>query len=302
MKAKKSRTKKSGLIAALIFILSAIVLINIILIMIFADKKKAGKSKSDDGVSYVQTVTEESEQTGGRIKEKNTVIAEEEAEYIKAIEEGDVSEAEEAGDDSEEENIYADPDAFFYISEIPDSVFAAMQGKSYKEGCPLARDELRYIHILYYDFNELVQEGELVCNEVISQDLLEIFRELYENRYALEKVRLIDEYDADDEMSMRDNNTSCFNYRSVPHSTSISKHGYGLAIDINPFYNPYIVTVDGKQSIEPENSAEYADRTREFDHKIDENDLCYKLFTEHGFTWGGSWKNSKDYQHFVYEK
>ena len=71
-----------------------------------------------------------------------------------------------------------------------------------------------------------------------------------------------------------------------------------MAVDINTRYNPYIKKVNGKLSIEPANGAEYMDRTKDFPYKIDENDLCYKLFIEHGFEWGGSWKDEKDYQHF----
>jgi len=51
-------------------------------------------------------------------------------------------------------------------------------------------------------------------------------------------------------------------------------------------------------SIEPANAADYVDRSKDFSHKIDHDDLCYKLFTEHGFEWGGDWTHSKDYQHF----
>ena len=31
---------------------------------------------------------------------------------------------------------------------------------------------------------------------------------------------------------------------------------------------------------------------------IDHDDLCYQLFTENGWTWGGDWRGDKDYQHF----
>ena len=112
-------------------------------------------------------------------------------------------------------------------------------------------------------------------------------------------MRLIDEYDGDDTASMEDNNTSCFNYRVVEGSTSLSKHALGRAIDINPLYNPYI-TYDkqGGTHVSPEKAAAYADRGMNFPYKIDENDLCYKLFTQHGFIWGGNWNSVKDYQHF----
>lgn len=36
------------------------------------------------------------------------------------------------------------------------------------------------------------------------------------------------------------NNTSCFNARKVAKTDSWSKHAYGMAIDINPLYNPYV--------------------------------------------------------------
>ena len=76
-------------------------------------------------------------------------------------------------------------------------------------------------------------------------------------------------------------------------------YDYGLAVDINPFYNPYVTyESDGTEKISPAAAECYADRSVGFAYKIDENDLCYKLFTQHGFTWGGNWNNSKDYQHF----
>ncbi|MBQ6806406.1 MAG: M15 family metallopeptidase [Lachnospiraceae bacterium] len=161
--------------------------------------------------------------------------------------------------------------------------------------------DLCYVSVLHYDFNGEVQTGELICNKKIAQDFVEIFYELYLNEYQIEKIRLIDEYNGDDTASMSDNNTSCFNYRVVDGTSSLSKHALGCAIDINPFYNPYIVygrNEDGSDYISPAGSEIYADRTKNFAYKIDENDLCYKLFKEHGFTWGGDWNSCKDYQHF----
>ena len=75
------------------------------------------------------------------------------------------------------------------------------------------------------------------------------------------------------------------------------QYALGLAVDINPLYNPYIKEVDGKTIIEPVTAGAYTDRNAHFNYKIDENDLAYKLFTEHGFEWGGSWQERKDYQH-----
>lgn len=162
-------------------------------------------------------------------------------------------------------------------------------------------NDLCYMNVLYYDFQGQVQIGELICNKGIAQDLVEIFYELYQNEYQIEKIRLIDEYNGDDTASMEDNNTSCFNYRVVDGTSSLSKHALGCAIDVNPFYNPYVVfnkDGSGETYISPEGSEAYADRSLNFPYKIDEDDLCYKLFKAHGFTWGGDWNSSKDYQHF----
>jgi len=193
----------------------------------------------------------------------------------------------------------------FYYEPLSDNLRRYITGVSFpelsenSENSDISYEELRYVHILHYDFDGKLAEGELICNMAIAQDLVEIFHELYRNEYRIEKVKLIDEYDGDDNLSMADNNTSCFNYRNVPESTSLSKHALGRAIDINPLYNPYITyNEDGSENILPENATDYADRSKKFPYKIDEDDLCYKLFTEHGFVWGGNWNSCKDYQHF----
>ena len=186
----------------------------------------------------------------------------------------------------------------FYITEITDELFARMYGRSYKENCTVPREDLRYIHVLHKDLDGNTQEGEMVVNKFIAQDVLDILRELYNASYPIEKIRLIDEYDASDEMSMRDNNSSSFNFRFISYTTTVSKHGKGLAVDINTLYNPYVKMVNGSLSVEPATAVEYTDRTKNFRCKIDHNDLCYKLFTQHGFEWGGDWESAKDYQHF----
>ena len=192
----------------------------------------------------------------------------------------------------------ATSDDAFYAIPIPDEIFAKMQGKSYKDDCTIPRDNLRYIHVLHKNIEGETLEGEMVCSKLIAEDLLEIFRELYEQSYPIEKMRLIDEYDANDELSMTDNNSSCFNYRTISHTNKISKHGLGVAVDINTLYNPYTKVVDGERIIEPAAGAPYLDRDADFPYKIERGDLCYNLFISHGFEWGGDWPDRKDYQHF----
>ncbi len=187
----------------------------------------------------------------------------------------------------------------FCILEIDEKIFSRIDGKSYKKNCTVPLEDLRYLKVLHKNLNGEILNGELICNVKIAETLIDIFEKLYTGNYPIEKIKLVDEYNAEDELSMRNNNSSCFNFRYVSNTTRISKHGYGLAVDINPLYNPYIKFVNGKKSIEPANAAEFEDRTKTFDYKIVEGDLCHKLFTERGFLWGGNcWKNELDYQHF----
>ncbi|MBD5543506.1 MAG: M15 family metallopeptidase [Lachnospiraceae bacterium] len=189
----------------------------------------------------------------------------------------------------------------FFYQPITEDVKERIYGLSYKENCTVPYEDLNYVGVLYVDFQGETQTGELICNKGIAKDLAEIFKELYENQYPIDKIRLVDEYNADDDLSCLDNNTSCFNFRVVGGTNNLSKHALGLAVDINPFYNPYVTYPNGVERISPPGSEPYGDRSADFPYKIDYDDLCYQLFTAHGFTWGGDWKSLKDYQHFQKE-
>lgn len=187
----------------------------------------------------------------------------------------------------------------FAVDTLTDAVFLRMQGKSYPAGCTIPRSELRHLHLLHYDLEGRVHQGEMVCNRLIAGDLIDIFRKLYEAHYPIERIQMIDDFNADDEQSMRANNTSCFCFRHVAGSKHLSKHAQGLAVDINTLYNPCVKTgKNGKTTIQPATAGKYVNRQRPFPYKITTDDLCYRLFTEHGFKWGGNWRSLKDYQHF----
>lgn len=182
----------------------------------------------------------------------------------------------------------------FTAQALPESIIKKISGKSFRENKDVGLDELAYLQMRHVDFDGNTQTGEMIVHYSLAREVLEIFCELYKAGYRIEKMRLVDEYDADDERSMADNNSSAFNYRVVADTDIISMHGYGRAIDINPLINPYIV---GKK-VMPANGAQYADRSKKLSHMIDHDDLCYKIFKAHGWTWGGDWKTQKDYQHF----
>lgn len=182
---------------------------------------------------------------------------------------------------------------------VPDSVFVRMQGKSYPKNCPVSRGELRYVRVLHVGFDGKTHVGELVCNKAIAADVVGIFKTLYESRYPIESIRLIDDFGASDEQSMCANNTSCFCYRAVSGSRKLSAHARGMAVDINPLYNPCVRRLrSGRAVVQPQTASRYADRQKSFPHKITRQDAAYKAFAKHGFRWGGSWRSVKDYQHF----
>lgn len=191
-------------------------------------------------------------------------------------------------------------DRCFTAEPISDELFQRMQGKSWKKDCPLKRSELRYLRLLHRNAEGRTQLGEMVVNAQIADKVVRIFRKLYEAGYRIERMVLVDDYDGDDERSMEANNTSSFNYRTVPGRTTLSKHARGLAIDLNTRYNPYVT----KQGVSPKNGRDYAfnrNRRTDIPYKIDQQDLACKLFKAEGFTWGGDWRSSKDYQHFEYQ-
>lgn len=189
-------------------------------------------------------------------------------------------------------------DGFYYI-EIDDEIKTRITGMSYPADdthAGISYDDLRYIRLLHYDFDGNIKTGELIVNEAVADEVMQIFLELYQAKYPLTSVILVDDYGepGDDNLSMAANNTSAFNYRHITGSSKLSRHSYGAAIDINPMMNPYI---DGDR-IAPPNGEVYADRSMDLEGMIDHDDLCYKLFIENGWSWGGDWRGDKDYQHF----
>lgn len=181
----------------------------------------------------------------------------------------------------------------FTYSEITDDVRDRMIGKSMPPNEPVSFNTLSYLNITYYGFDGKIHIGEMIVNKNLASEVIDIFKELYEAKYPIEKMRLIDEYDAVDEASMADNNSSAFCYRTIANTDKVSNHGLGLAIDVNPLQNPHVIG----STTSPKEGASYADRTNQQIGMIKEGDACYNAFIKRGWSWGGYWKNP-DYQHF----
>ena len=157
---------------------------------------------------------------------------------------------------------YGGIDRCFAAEPIPDGVWQRMQGKTYKENPHIGRDDLRHIRALHWDYDDQMHVGEMICNAKIADRVVRILRQLFDAKYPIQRMLLPDVWDADDEMQMRDNNSSCFCYRTIAGSTNLSKHARGLAIDINTLYNPYYKDRDdGTRFIQPATAEIYCDRT-----------------------------------------
>jgi len=170
-----------------------------------------------------------------------------------------------------------------------------MREHSWREGCPTPIADLVYLRLSHVGFDGAVHEGELVVHKNVADEVAAIFQVLYDQRFPIEKMRLIDDYQGDDDASMADNNTSAFNCRFVLDKPGVfSKHSEGKAIDINPRVNPMVL---GK-TVLPPGGTEFLRPTAKTLGMLRNGAAGVAEFLRRGWTWGGSWKTLKDYQHF----
>jgi len=175
-------------------------------------------------------------------------------------------------------------------------VTAADLGASWHPGCPIDPQQLRRVDVDYLGFDDQTHRGDLIVNQDLAEETVAIFDQLLQLRYPIEKIRALDNYpNADDELSMEDNNTSAFNCRDIPGTGRWSPHAFGRAIDLNPLLNPY---VDRTGAFQPKTAAAYVDRNRTDPGLLRAGDPVVRLFTDRGWHWGGDWRTPKDYQHF----
>ncbi len=167
---------------------------------------------------------------------------------------------------------------------------------SWRAGCPVPIRDLRLLRLSYWGFDRAAHAGKLVVHADIADDVVRVFRRLFDARFPIGRMRLVDEYGADDGRSMAANNTSAFNCRrSTGDPSAWSEHAYGRAIDINPVQNPY---VSSSGAVDPPAGAAYVGRPAGAPGLIEPDGVVVAAFRAIGWGWGGDWSRSKDYQHF----
>jgi len=182
----------------------------------------------------------------------------------------------------------------FTREPLPEHIIRQITGVTFHETTPFGYDYLTYLTITHVNFYGESVIGHLIVAASIGYEVLDIFREIYEGGFPIHSMRLIDYFDASDYLSMAANNSHAFNFRYIAGTTTISRHGFGVAIDINPIQNPYI----RGDVIWPAAGAEYLDRSYVRPGMIVPGNVVYNAFMSRGWTWGGYWTWPRDYHHF----
>jgi hypothetical protein len=167
---------------------------------------------------------------------------------------------------------------------------------SYHPGCPVGPAALRRVRLRYWGFDGRAHTGVLVVNAAVVHEVVAAFRSLYRDRFPIRRMRPVDAYHGSDARSMAADNTSAFNCRRAvvagpPHW---SAHAYGEAVDVNPVENPYL----DRGTVLPRAGRRYRDRTTGRSGMAVDGGSLVQAFAAVGWSWGGRWTGSPDYQHF----
>ncbi|MEV4806930.1 M15 family metallopeptidase [Nonomuraea sp. NPDC049421] len=166
---------------------------------------------------------------------------------------------------------------------------------SWRPGCPVHYRDLRLVTLSYWGFDGKPHTGELVVRKTVTDDIETVFKKLYDRRWPIRQMKLVDAYKADDYDSIDADNTSAFNCRRATGSSNWSNHAYGEAIDVNPLENPYVTASGGTAH---RNAKKFTKRPMKGKGVINPGDRVVKTFAQVGWEWGGYWSGAKDYQHF----
>ena len=185
----------------------------------------------------------------------------------------------------------------FTQKEITEEMLGRMIATDvWNHDCPVKITDLVLLGIGYIDFANKEKEGQILVHKSVKDATLSIFGELYQIRFPIHQMETIENFQGDDEKSMKANNSSCFNFRKIAGTDKLSIHSYGLAIDINPKQNPYVTN----GIIYPEDGASYLNRETQRPGMVEP---IVDIFKRNGFEiWGGEWKDPIDYHHFQVSK
>ena len=152
-------------------------------------------------------------------------------------------------------------------------------------------DSLALIDVLYYCFDGLKHQGQIIVNNDLEDDVYEIFALIEKIKFPVGKVIPIVAYEWDDHSSMANNNSSAFNFRVIEGTKKLSLHSFGRAVDINPAQNPVIYP----NGVVAPSGAKY-NQQKEGSFTVESP--IVDEFIRLGWHWGGNFEQPKDYHHF----
>jgi hypothetical protein len=167
-------------------------------------------------------------------------------------------------------------------------------GATWRPGCPVGLDELRYLTVSFRGFDGRPHTGELVVHRRVAAQVVSVFARLYRARFPIEEMRLVTTADLEAHPTGDGNNTAAFVCRAARKQTRWSAHAYGLAVDVDPFQNPY----RRGDLVLPELASAYLDRADRRPGMIRRGDAVTTAFAAIGWTWGGTWRSPRDLMHF----
>jgi D-alanyl-D-alanine carboxypeptidase len=177
------------------------------------------------------------------------------------------------------------------VAPVPADVRAR---STWQPSCPVALADLRYLTMSFWGFDGRAHTGEMIVNVKYAEAVTRAFGHLYDARFPLEEMRVVSSAEINAPPTGDGNNTTAFVCRSAVKQTRWSAHAYGLAVDVNPFCNPYI----RGDLVLPELASSYVDRGNVRPGMIEPGDVVVRSFLSIGWSWGAEWKTPKDIQHF----
>lgn len=177
------------------------------------------------------------------------------------------------------------------VSPAPSEVIAR---STWQSGCPVSAAELAWVRVTFVGFDGARHTGELLVNASVASDVVTVFRALWQARFPLEEMRVTRPDELDAPPTGDGNNTGAFVCRAARGSTRFSEHAYGLAIDVNPFQNPYTKGA----VVLPELASSYVDRSDVRPGMVLADGPVVAAFARIGWGWGGAWSSLQDRQHF----
>lgn len=179
----------------------------------------------------------------------------------------------------------------FEIGDVPPDVAVR---STWHEGCPVSLDELSYVRVSVWGFDGRPHTGEMLLHEDVAADVVSVFERLFDARFPIEALRVTSADDLERAPTGDENVSESFVCRPITNRSGWSQHAFGLAVDLNPFLNPYVR--DGV--VIPALAGAFLDRSNVVPGMVTAGDVVVEAFASIGWGWGGSWTTLSDWQHF----